>query len=249
MASHFAARCDRKRSAATSSRQPCSPISMGTSRGTGSTTGTSGGPAKPRTRISSRFVAAGCCACSFAVLTGVEALGKFSGQARPEAAPQPTGRGHWFVRVVIVHALLAGALAATAAVGQRDWSAALLSAVAAYLFTYVYALMSLTVFCATLRAIAEHQIHGISDVRGYAALRNFECNPVTRLLMGAYGFGEHQTHHRHPGIPYYQLPAATMRLAEDHQSMTPGPGYFGTLVRMVRSRESGCSTTAGAAVL
>lgn len=222
---------------------------MGTSRGTGSTTGTSGGPAKPRTRISSRFVAAGCCACSFAVLTGVEALGKFSGQARPEAAPQPTGRGHWFVRVVIVHALLAGALAATAAVGQRDWSAALLSAVAAYLFTYVYALMSLTVFCATLRAIAEHQIHGISDVRGYAALRNFECNPVTRLLMGAYGFGEHQTHHRHPGIPYYQLPAATMRLAEDHQSMTPGPGYFGTLVRMVRSRESGCSTTAGAAVL
>ena len=97
--------------------------------------------------------------------------------------------------------------------------------------------MSLTIFAAALRAVAEHQLlaDAESDVQGYAALRNFKCNPITRFLMGAYGFGEHETHHMHPGIPYYKLPRATAELAAEQASLAPREGYFATLVTIIRS--------------
>src|SRR5262249_40985823 len=52
----------------------------------------------------------------------------------------------------------------------------------------------------------------------------FKCNAITRFLMGAYGFGEHETHHMHPGIPYYLLPAATAVLAKSRSPSRPGTG-------------------------
>jgi fatty acid desaturase len=95
--------------------------------------------------------------------------------------------------------------------------------------------MSLTVFMATLRAIAEHQVAGPSaPTRGTAVLRNFACSPVSRWLMGAYGFGEHYTHHVEPAIPYYHLGAATRALAAHDPTMRPGPDYFAVLAAIVR---------------
>jgi fatty acid desaturase len=55
--------------------------------------------------------------------------------------------------------------------------------------------------------------------------------------MGAYGFGEHYTHHQHPGIPYYHLPAATMELARDNPLLRSDKSYFAVLEEIVtRSR-------------
>ncbi|HEY3160317.1 MAG TPA: fatty acid desaturase [Vicinamibacterales bacterium] len=172
-------------------------------------------------------------------LSGAEALRKFSGhQTRQDEGRQPDTSNGWYLRVVVVQALLAGVLSLAALAGHRSWQAAFVSAVAAYGFIYLYGLMSLTVFAAALRAIAEHQIHGASDVQGYAALRNFKCNAVTRFLMGAYGFGEHETHHLHPGIPYYNLPSATTELVKEQPSLTPRHGYFTTLLHIMRTDQA-----------
>ena len=110
------------------------------------------------------------------------------------------------------------------------------SAEAAYGFVYLYGVASWTVFAANLRAIAEHQV-GADEARrvGDAVLRNFSCNVFTNLVFGAYGFSEHATHHRLPGIPYYRLPEATARLAVEDPLLAPRGGYLGTLVARIRS--------------
>jgi fatty acid desaturase len=130
------------------------------------------------------------------------------------------------MRVAVVQAILASVLFLAALAGRPSLQSALVSAIAAYAIVYMYGLIAVTTFAAALRAIAEHQLHGQSDIQGYAALRNFKCNAVTRFLMGAYGFGEHETHHLHPGIPYYRLPAATALLAAEQESLAPRQGYF-----------------------
>jgi fatty acid desaturase len=101
---------------------------------------------------------------------------------------------------------------------------------------YAYGLGSLTVLAAALRAIGEHQVGADEPViQGEAALRNLRCNVFTRLLLGAYGFGEHATHHAHPGVPYYWLPDLTRDLARTNANMVPKHGYLGTIRRLVRS--------------
>jgi fatty acid desaturase len=54
--------------------------------------------------------------------------------------------------------------------------------------------------------------------------------------MGAYGFGEHYTHHRVPGIPYYHLPAATREMAGEDPTMRPGKDYFAVLAEIILGR-------------
>jgi fatty acid desaturase len=104
-----------------------------------------------------------------------------------------------------------------------------------YVVVYLYGLASLTVFAATLRAIAEHQI-GDDDARtqGAAALRNFSCGALTRLVLGAYGFSEHATHHQRPGIPYYRLKVETATLAKTDAAFAPTHGYWSTLRELMR---------------
>jgi len=171
-------------------------------------------------------------------LSGVQALGKFAHQSTVIVKDsQPPARGRWLLSVTIVQAVLASALFLTALAGRPTLQSALVSAAAAYIFIYLYGLVGVTTFAAALRAIAEHQLHGDSDVQGYAALRNFRCNAITRFLMGAYGFGEHETHHLHPGIPYYKLPEATALLASEQESLAPRQGYFTTLFHIMRADE------------
>jgi fatty acid desaturase len=181
-------------------------------------------------------------------LTLVEAARKFRHQthAPDDDEPAPGNSLGWIVRVLIVHALFAASILAAAWLGHPGEAfRALLAAALAYAFVYIYGLAGLTVFAASLRAIAEHQIgpDGSSHV-GAAALRNFSCNPFTRLVLGAYGFGEHATHHQQPAIPYYRLQSATAELAAKDPALAPFYGYWSTL--RVLSRPS-APTAAGAA--
>src|SRR5262249_28128511 len=99
---------------------------------------------------------------------------------------------------------------------------------------FLYGLMSVGVFMASLRAIAEHhQYDSLSVHQGHAALRNFTCNPVSRYLMGAYGFGEPSPPHRVPGIPYYHLPAATRDMARQDPALTPTKASFDVLIEII----------------
>jgi fatty acid desaturase len=145
----------------------------------------------------------------------------------------------WQVRTLGVQSVFFASLLASAYFwGGKDWEMAFMGALAAYVFVYMYGVMSLSVFVADLRAIAEHQMYPSSDAHeGYAALRNFKCNALTRFIMGAYGFGEHYTHHKIPGIPYYALKDATSELARTDTSLDPKKGYFQTILEITKDRD------------
>ena len=171
-------------------------------------------------------------------LTLVEAVRKFRLQAdRQDGEPAPGKSLRWILRVFLAQSLFAGSVLALAAwahrgePGRETVDAAFL----AYGFVYVYGIASVTVFTANLRAIAEHQIGADPAHRtGTAALRNFSCNPVTRLIFGAYGFGEHATHHELPAVPYYRLREVTRTLAAKNPALKQSQGYLGTIRSLVR---------------
>src|SRR5262249_38501625 len=119
-----------------------------------------------------------------------------------------------------------------------SWWARGLALALAYGGVYAYGLMSVTVFAAAVRALAEHQIGDDETCarRGEAAMRNLHCNALTRLLFGAYGFELHATHHQRPGVPYYQLPELTKSLLPSDPTLAIGPGYIGRLIRLTSSR-------------
>ena len=143
----------------------------------------------------------------------------------------------WLARTAVFQAALFGILLLIAGpAAGRAWPQMFLVAALAYGFVYVYGLASLTVFAATLRAVAEHQLEGgqtPSPRRG--ALRNFKCGPISRLIFGAYGFAEHGTHHAEPSLPYYHLPAATNELAKDDPELVPDHQYLKELAELART--------------
>jgi fatty acid desaturase len=179
-------------------------------------------------------------------LTLQEAFRKFRHQtAKGEAKPEePVKLLLWLGRAVVVQVLFFGSLLLFASLaGGRSWSRASLIAFLAYGFVYGYGLASITVFAATLRAVAEHQLEGgqTSSLRR-AALRNFKCGPISWLILGAYGFAEHGTHHCEPSLPYYYLPQATVELAADDAELAPVHGYLSELATLTTLR----LTSAGA---
>ena len=124
---------------------------------------------------------------------------------------------------------------AVAAAAHDGTRAVITAAIVAYGFVYLYGLASLTVFAATLRAIAEHQT-GADDAldEGRAALPNFRSGPLSRLVFGSYGFSNHATHHRRPSVPHYRLAEVTAALAADEPALRPATGYVATLRRLRR---------------
>lgn len=167
------------------------------------------------------------------------AVRKFFGQQVGRTAG--SGGRRWLINLAVFQLVFAVTLVLTARAfnPDRGWATAVQFAAAAYAIVYVYGLMSLTVFMASLRAIAEHQVYDAASARsGYAALRNFTCNPLSRFLMGAYGFGEHYTHHRAPAIPYYRLRAATTEMAQEDPSLRPEKDYF-TVIAEILTRPKG----------
>ena len=134
----------------------------------------------------------------------------------------------WFMSLVLVAGPLAG----------RPWERAVVFAVLAYSFVYVYGLASITVFAATLRAVAEHQVeNGQTHPVGRATLRNFRCGVILRIIFGAYGFAEHATHHREPSLPYYHLTEVTRELAGEDPILLPSHGYLTELATLVSLRQ------------
>ena len=101
---------------------------------------------------------------------------------------------------------------------------------------YIYGLASLGVFISILRAIAEHQVlESSSYIVGRATLRNLQCNFLTRMIFGSYGFSEHATHHKYPSIPYYNLVLATNFFRRENKLLKYSSGYIQTLIQLCRT--------------
>jgi fatty acid desaturase len=177
-------------------------------------------------------------------MTLQEALRKFNHQTLEDA---PTGQRRsnsmlWLARTILVQTLfLASLMLVALKATHRQWPRDILFAATAYCCVYLYGLASLTVFVATLRAIAEHQLEtGQQSSTGRAALRNFSCGPIARLILGAYGFAEHATHHHEPALPYYHLREATDVLAAGDRELAPEYHYWKELVALAAPpRETG----------
>lgn len=171
----------------------------------------------------------------------IEAVKKFNKQLRSIVTDELFEHDHlWAARTILVQLIFFGSMVlVSASFGTGNLQTALGNSLITYLFVYVYGVMSLSVFVADLRAIAEHQMYPSADVHeGHAALRNFKCTPLTRFIMGAYGFGEHYTHHKIPGIPYYALKKATDELAKEDASLQPQKGYFQTILEITKSKSA-----------
>ena len=172
-----------------------------------------------------------------------EAAHKFLGQfrSRQPHTRQHNATGRAVVRFVTIQAVLAAALILVGcATSSWDILEGLAKGAMAYFGVYLYGIASLTVFVATLRAVAEHQRDAVDSVDvGRAALRNLRCNPLTRLIFGAYGFAEHATHHMWPSLPCYQLAQATETLAAHDPRLAPKQGYMSVLAALWRPGSSG----------
>jgi len=168
-------------------------------------------------------------------LVGVEAIRRLTERPKDASGEAEAKRAGLSLRLIGAQSAFLASVALVSFRTHDDWRIALLSAALAYGFVYAYGLGSLTVFAAALRAIAEHK-RSQSDVlsEGEAALRNLRCNAFTRLLMGAYGFGEHATHHMEPAVPYYRLLPLTEAMAQHDPRLAMGPGYIATLIRLSR---------------
>ncbi len=180
-----------------------------------------------------------CAALALRCLGLLEALKKFTGQTLPSppvgVSSSPASR-LWMLRTLVVQGLLGGSLLVVAALSpSRSLGEGLWAGAATYGGGYLYALASLTVWIASLRAIAEHQItdDGAAHQKD-AALRNFQSGRVLGWLLGSYGFVQHATHHYEPAIPYYNLPNATQALASSNPVFAPRYTYGRVLAEAIR---------------
>ena len=162
---------------------------------------------------------------------------KFFYQNQERTGKDLAGSHFWIVRLIVFHGLLFASLCTIAwRFGPHDAGSVMLRIAISYAFVYLYGLVSLTLFAATLRAIAEHQ-NGADhpEVSGQAVLRNLSCGPVGRLIFGCYGFAEHATHHFNPALPSYHLRNATSELAIESPWLKPRVSYTGVLLDRVRA--------------
>jgi len=194
-------------------------------------------------------------------LVGVEALRRFRRQTGERQKSDDADRSFaWLLRSIVVHGALfcllvvAAALPRIALVDEdapllagQEILAVVLTALVVHAVVFVHALMSVTILLAALRAIVEHQPLDDDAPRvGSAALRNLRCNVVTRFFFGAYGFGEHALHHRHPGVPSYALPRLLDEVARQEPALAATESYTQVLARAVRSPSDAKSSTTAA---
>lgn len=169
-------------------------------------------------------------------LTLREAARKFGRQSlAPTGDEHPLAVGRALARTCAVQLAIFGSVLAVATAAHDGSGRVLTSALLAYGGVYLYGLSSLTVFAATLRAIAEHQVGADEGLgQGRAALRNFATGAPGRLVFGSYGFANHATHHREPGVPHYRLSELTATMTADEPGLAPGNGYLATLRQLGR---------------
>jgi hypothetical protein len=155
-------------------------------------------------------------------LIGAEAVRKFFYQQR---SVKKSSSPLWILRVLVFQSVFVVSLVGTAYWwAGEDLRTALVHGATAYACVYAYGLMSLALFVATLRSIAEHQA-GPDDpiVAGRAALRNLKCGALARLIFGCYGFAEHATHHWQPALPYYHLRRRNHRFGPERRPLRAAP--------------------------
>lgn len=175
----------------------------------------------------------------------VEAVKKFSVQTpvKGGSANDPKrSSASWMLRTVVVQTIFFATIFLTVwGMTPLATAEAFVISAASYLGVYIYGLASITVFLSSLRAIAEHQPIGGEEIRANAAaLRNFSNGIVSGFILGAYGFKDHASHHRDPGLPYYVLGDKTRQFSQKDPGMTPRRTYLRTLMLLVSSgRETG----------
>jgi fatty acid desaturase len=195
-----------------------------------------GGPQDPKLVYRTDIRGSGIAALALRCAVGIEALRRITEKPEIEAPAAGAGRKALAPRLFLAHGLLLASLYYVAYVSHGSPRRALWATALAY-GVWGYGLGAVTIFAAALRAIAEHQVYeDAAPHEGEAALRNLKCNPLTRLVFGAYGFGEHATHHREPAVPYYALPALTDRLAADEPTLVARQGYLATILDCARGR-------------
>jgi fatty acid desaturase len=173
-----------------------------------------------------------------AELTGIAAVRKLLQQVGRHSGATRTSSLRALKITIAVQSGLFATLLFSAWIGHPgNFSGAAVSALVAYLGVYAYGLVSLTDLMHTLRGIAEHR-RTASDtlVVHDAALRNFSGGAVERLLFATYGFADHATHHRFPGLPSYLLPHATRELAATDRDYVPVGSHFDMVMRLVCGR-------------
>ena len=165
----------------------------------------------------------------------IEAVRKFSVQGAAVSSDQRQHGKGWLLRAMIVQLGIFTSVLLVAAMSQPE--TALRTAILSYGVVYVYGISAVTVFVASLRAIAEHQVSGdgaivIKD----AALRNFSSG-ASGFLLGSYGFTQHASHHKEPSIPYYRLKARTRQLGRENSGYKPSGSYVRTLIALARGSD------------
>src|SRR5262249_41808741 len=94
----------------------------------------------------------------FQCLTCFEALKKFTYVIRSRSSSDMPGSPSWILRVLVLHvAFLVSVFLVAWRLGVHNPRIAAIHTVIAYVVVYLYGVVSLTLFAATLRAIAEHQ--------------------------------------------------------------------------------------------
>lgn len=166
-----------------------------------------------------------------------EAVKKFSVQVPSKNETKISGGfwRSWVVKTLGMQALLFTSVYLTAlAAAPQNIFLALQNALTTYAVVYGYGLAAITLLVSSLRAIAEHQIGGDNAlVEGNAALRNFSFGCFSGFLLGAYGFKDHASHHRDPGIPYYRLEAKTRELVSENKAFSPKTPYEKILLSLI----------------
>ena len=83
-----------------------------------------------------------------------------------------------------------------------------------------------------LRKLMERAlVHGLLVSSLFVTALAFHGPSLETVLLSsvcAYGFAEHATHHRHPGIPADRLQALTDRWCFDEPRLQPCAGYLAT---------------------
>ncbi len=171
------------------------------------------------------------------ILSGLLAVRKWLFQFQSPLEEQPaegeaTDGSGFFIRFVLFQmGLLGGLLLASNSAGYGITEAALAYGV------YLYGLIAVTVLLAELRGLEEHQqVSGGEWLEGEAVLRNLSCNPLTRLLFGSWGFGEHAAHHLDSAVPAYHLKELSARMSEEDSRYLHGVGYLTILARAVAGK-------------
>lgn len=102
-----------------------------------------------------------------------------------------------------------------------------------YLLYWLGPLLTIAIMLNRTRVFVEH---GLPHVRASAESLDelpqqtfdFRSNPLERFVIAPFHFNVHATHHRFPGVPFYELPALSRRL--DHAQAA---SYAGALRRLL----------------